>query len=100
MTVVNNGYLKKEDVYKLDKPFGIYFTNKKTYILLLEHIHIQVYLYQPDYGRVPYSNEEGKKICNGTLVYDSTKDNISKLENIKWNNGNQIMSYYPFSISI
>jgi hypothetical protein len=101
MIVENVGYLKLEDVLKLEQ-FSIYETKKKTHILFKEnkfyHGSQQEDFYYPKKDRLPWKVIEGKKICNNAVkVFDSKKDSLDKIDTSKWNNGNQIMSYQAFS---
>lgn len=97
MVVENLGYLKLDDVLKLEH-FSIYETNKKTHILIKNASSKQLFLYYPKYDRLPYKVVEGKKICQCTKVFDSKTDSIDTIDTSKWNNGNQIMSYKGYSL--
>ena len=100
MIVNNTGYISHEKVIKMiqdGKRFAIYKTNKGTEILVKEAFTDNIELYLPKYDRLPYKLLEGKRINNGTKVFNSKTDDISMLDVKGWNNGNQIMSYNEFN---
>ncbi len=101
MVVENKGYLKKADVINMigNSYFAIYETYKNTNILIMCSYLLgdNVHLYYPKKDKLPYKTVDGRKITSGKKVFDSKKDDVSLLENIKWNNGNQILSYKEFS---
>jgi hypothetical protein len=104
MIVYNTGYLKKEDVIALHEKgvkFGIFKTYKGTCILVKYKYKIYniEYLYLPQFDRLPYKVIEGKKITHGSLVFDSTQDDIDMLDTKDWNNENQIISYEDYYLS-
>lgn len=101
MIVYNTGYLKKDAVIALHEKgvkFGIYKTYKGTTVLVKTkyEIYKRESLFLPQSDRLPYKLIEGKKITYGSLVFDSTKDDIKTLDTKDWNNGNQIMSYEDY----
>ena len=103
MIVENKGYLSVEQVLNLLKRgehFCVYETNKKTHILVAEAEAEadKICLYFPKYDRLPWKLLEGKKITNGTKVFDSIKNNIEELDTSKWNGGKQLMSYTPYNL--
>lgn len=96
MIVENIGYLKIEDVLKLNH-FSIYKTHKGTHILISGTSMVGGAIYYPKKDRLPYKTTEGKKICLTVKVFDSTTDSLFDIDTTKWNNGNQIMSYKEYS---
>ncbi len=92
MIVDNKGYLKLENVLEL-KQFSIYETSKDTNVLVKDTREDTVTLYFPKKDRLPWKITEGKRICSGIKVFDSSVDCISRIDLSKWNNGNQIMCY-------
>lgn len=89
MIVTQIGYLKLEDVLKLER-FSIYKTNRKTHILIVNTS--QEYLCYPNKSKMEFTITEGKKICHGEKIFDSKSNSLVEL-NIK----NQIMAYEEFN---
>lgn len=101
MIVKNIGYLKKEQVAKMvvDKIlFGIYKTNKDTFVLYLGHDCKSIGLSYPKKDRLPWKLISGKKIVHGELVFSSVKDDFESHDFSKWNNSTQIVAYKDYSI--
>lgn len=98
MIVKNIGYLNLEAVLKIEKPFSIYETHKKTHILVTEirnEEKISLYYHKED--KLPWKIVEGKKICSGKKIFDSKIDSLDKIDTTKWNGGKQIMSYEQYN---
>lgn len=98
MIVENTGYLKIAEVIQLasdGKKFGIYRTPKDTLILFNSTVlSNRIDLCRPKLDRLPWKMVEGRKIMNScTLVFDSTKDDISTFDFTNANMGSQLMSY-------
>lgn len=93
--VRNNGYLKLEDVLKLED-FSIYETTKKTHILVEDTHYENIDLYYVDHSRSEWKTVAGKKIRTGQKIFDSKVNPLNAIDVSKWNNGNQIMSYYLY----
>ena len=96
------GYKKLDYVLELikqNKKFGIYKTHKNTEILIFDTTDQKLELYQPKKDRLPWKVIEGKRIVTCTLIFNSEKDEISKIDTSKWNNKNQILCYEPFNYS-
>jgi hypothetical protein len=103
MIVTNIGYLSVQQVQELiasKEVFSIYKTPKDTEVLVKNTTSKTEYLCSPKKDRLPYKITEGKKIINGCVqVFNSKTDDESQLDTSNWNNGNQIMSYEPFTIN-
>lgn len=95
MIVSNIGYLKIEDVLKLNH-FSIYKTHKGTHILIAATSMSGGAIYYPRKDRLDWKTVEGKKICSIVKVFDSKINSIFDVDTTKWNNGNQIMSYKEY----
>ena len=97
MIVEQTGYLKLENIIDLLQngvKFCIYKTHKNTNILVTQPFGYgnSVSLFYPKKDRLPYKLVQGRRIIDGTKIFDSeSKTDI--FDNINWNNGNQIMSY-------
>ena len=97
MIVVRIGYLKLDDVLKLEH-YSIYETHKKTNILIQNTSCDVRYICYPKKDRLPWKILDGKKICNCVKIFDSKINNISEINTTKWNGGNQIMLYRAFCL--
>ena len=88
-------YLKLQDVVNLEKDFNIYKTHKGTHILVINPLHDDnCQLFQPVHRCLEWKLKEGKKIAKCEVVFNSKYDNIQDIDMSKWNNQNQIYSYY------
>lgn len=101
MIVSNRGYMNKEQVLELlesGERFGIYETNRGTQILVKrpETEGDTMGLYTPNMSRVEWKHVEGKKVAFCKEKIFGSEFNQSEFDRIKWNNGNQIMSYEPY----
>ena len=100
MVVTNRGYAtlqKVLDMFNAKTEFGIYETNKGTFILIKGSVHDTVSIFRPNKHRLPYNIVEGKKITQCRKIFNSktdSKDLISLAIG-----GNQIMTYEPYSYS-
>lgn len=105
MIVRNNGYIGLEGLIELVNKkthFAVYKTHKDTYVLLHSFTclkyPIKTDIYQPQMDRLPWKETEGKRIATLELVFDSKVNPIDEIEFNNWNNGNQIMTYVPYSL--
>ena len=101
LIVENKGYLKKEQVIDMigHIDFSIYATNRNTNVLIYNYFYSQTTLYRPKEDRLPWKLVEGKNIafCY-KMLFNSKIDDISKLNDIMWNGGRQIMTYEEYSL--
>lgn len=84
------------EMYDNGTIFSIFFTHKKTSILIIDKYNYcqdTEQLYYPKRDRLPYKLTEGKKIANCKRLFKSSEDDIKHINPILWNNETQIMSY-------
>ncbi len=100
MIVNQTGYKTLAEVQGLTEPFGIYRTKKNTLVLVQSNcLYPNENLYYPKKDRLPWKDEEGKKISLELVrVFDSKSDDVSTLDCSEWNGGKQIMAYKEFCL--